>query len=66
MDTAEIKYEKMLSPQELAELLGVPISWIYKQTMMRGPGSIPRYKLGKYLKFRGSQVLPWIQEKKIV
>ena len=60
--TQSVNSEKLLSPSEIAEVLGVRPSWIYRQTMLKGPGAIPRLKLGKYLRFTKSDVLAWIFE----
>jgi excisionase family DNA binding protein len=45
---------------ELAERLKVPKSWIYARTRERGPGSIPRVKVGKYLRFEAEKVDQWL------
>ncbi len=42
---------KFLKPKEVAELLRVPISWIYDRTGKTGPETIPHLKMGKYLRF---------------
>lgn len=51
-----------LSVEELAERLGVHISWIYARTRLRGPDAIPRVRLGKYVKFRWDEVEEWLQK----
>jgi excisionase family DNA binding protein len=48
---------------ELAKILKVPKSWIYARTREKGTGSIPRIKVGKYLRFDIKQVLNWLTEK---
>ena len=50
----------LLSATDLAEFLGVPLSWVYSRTREKGPGAIPRIKLGKYLKFQLCDVEEWI------
>jgi len=42
---------KLWTPEDLAEYLGVPVSWIYKRCRKASSDSIPRIKLGKYLRF---------------
>ena len=42
---------KLWMPDDLAEFLGVNVSWIYKRTRTGGPDTIPHIKLGKYLRF---------------
>lgn len=54
--------EEFLTVTQLAELLQVPNSWIYGQTMKKGPSAIPRIRLGKYLRFSLSEVLEWIEK----
>jgi len=40
-----------LTIDEMAETLKVPKSWLYSRTRETGPGSIPRIKVGKYIRF---------------
>jgi excisionase family DNA binding protein len=47
---------------ELANVLKVPKSWVYARTRETGPGSIPRIKVGKYLRFEINKVLDWLRE----
>jgi excisionase family DNA binding protein len=51
------------TPDELATALKVPKSWVYARTREIGPGSIPRIKVGKYLRFNRSEVLEWLKRK---
>lgn len=48
---------------ELAQVLKVPKSWVYAKTRETGPNSIPRIKVGKYLRFEIDQVLNWLKNK---
>ena len=45
---------ELLTPDELAEKLKVPVSWVYEQS---GQGKIPTHKIGKYIRFDISEVL---------
>ena len=56
--------DKLLGVKELADILGVKKSWIYQRSRLKGPGTIPRLKLGKYLRFRLNEVMEWIQAQK--
>lgn len=56
----ELTLDKLLTLEELAEKLKVRKSWIYSQTRETGPGSIPRLKIGKYLRFVERDVLEWV------
>ena len=54
--------EQYLTVEELAQKLRVKKSWIYFQTRKTGAGSMPRIKLGKYLRFEWSSVQQWAQQ----
>ncbi|NLD38798.1 MAG: helix-turn-helix domain-containing protein [Desulfatiglans sp.] len=51
-----------LTIDEIAETLKVPKSWIYSRTRETGPDTIPRIKVGKYLRFEPDKVLQWIKD----
>jgi hypothetical protein len=52
----------LLKVEELAELLKVPISWVYSRTRETGPNSIPRLRVGKYIRFQLNEVLLWLKK----
>ncbi|MCH7911730.1 MAG: helix-turn-helix domain-containing protein [Deltaproteobacteria bacterium] len=45
---------KLLTPEELADRLQVPRSWVYEQSRM---GNLPTHRLGRYIRFHLSEVL---------
>lgn len=51
----------LLSVSEVAQLLQVPISWVYARTRHRTKGRLPGYRLGKYWRFDRDEVLDWVQ-----
>lgn len=53
--------DELLTVTDVAELLRVPVSWVYDRTRRRGIERIPHLKLGKYLRFRPSEVREWLQ-----
>lgn len=53
---------KLIGVNELAEILGVPPSWLYSRTRLSGPDSIPCLRVGKYVKFDLDKVMDWIKE----
>ena len=55
--------DDILNPEELAKKLKVHKSWVYGQTRETGPGSIPRVKVGKYLRFSEKEVMEWLRER---
>ena len=54
---------KFLTVEELAKTLRVPVSWVYGQTRKTEPGSIPKLRVGKYIRFVKEDVLAWLQER---
>ena len=53
--------QKLLTIDELAEMLDVPKGWIYQRTRERSSSTIPFYKLGKYLRFDPAEVRGWLE-----
>ncbi len=54
----------LLTVGEVAELLQVPVSWVYEQTRRRCPGRIPGFRLGKYWRFTSADVTAWLAAKR--
>src|SRR5205809_7334402 len=48
-----------LTVQEAADILRVPVSWLYERTRTN---SVPHVKLGKYLRFDRDELVAWINE----
>jgi excisionase family DNA binding protein len=44
---------RLLSPDELAAWLGVPVTWVYAKA---ASSDLPHYKLGHYLRFDPREV----------
>jgi excisionase family DNA binding protein len=62
LSTAAVQeQDEIMTPDELAELFKIPKSKIYQMTMKSGPGSIPRFKVGRDLRFKRSEVIPWFE-----
>lgn len=55
--------EDLLTVSELATALKVKDSWVYGETRKTGPGSIPRLRVGKYIRFSLHNVLTWLEDK---
>lgn len=52
----------LIDINEMAARLKVKRSWLYRKTMLKGPGTIPRIRIGKYLRFDPDAVFDWINE----
>jgi predicted DNA-binding transcriptional regulator AlpA len=50
--------ERLWRPEQVADLLQVPVALLYKWRYSKiGP---PGFKIGRYLRYRESDVLAWI------
>lgn len=49
----------LLTAQQVAEMLGVPASWVYEQSRR---GRIPTVTLGHYRRYRPEAIEQWISE----
>jgi len=54
--------ENLLTPQEIADVLGVSKSTIYQWTHQE---YIPHVKLGRFVRFRTSEVQKWLDRKSL-
>lgn len=50
----------LLTADELAEVLGVPTGWVYRQSR---EGHIPTVRLGRYYRYRLAAIERWIVER---
>jgi len=53
--------EKLLTPTQLCDLLQVRSSTLYKWTHQE---FVPHIKLGRFLRFRESEILEWLEQRK--
>jgi len=53
--------KSLITVQELAEILKVPVSWIYQRTSM-GQEAIPYVKMGKYVRFDPEKVIEFFNK----
>ncbi len=54
--------DELLTANDVARMLKVPVSWVYERTRRRGFDRLPHFKLGKYLRFSAQAVLDWLQK----
>ena len=54
--------DKLLTPQEIAALLGVAESTIYQWTHQE---FIPHIKLGRFVRFKQKQVEEWVEKRSV-
>ncbi len=51
----------LLTPQELADTLKVPLSWVYSRSRQKGKNTIPKIRAGRYLRFVAQDVLAYLE-----
>jgi hypothetical protein len=52
---------RLLTVDQDAELLQVPVSWVYGRTRSRTADRIPGFRLSKYWRFGEADVLKWLE-----
>jgi excisionase family DNA binding protein len=57
----ETQNSSLVDTDGLAAYLNVSKSWVYEKTRDKGNGSIPRVKVGKYVRFNIHDVLEWLK-----
>ena len=50
---------RLLTAEQVAEMLGVPKSWVYEQSRR---GAIPTVTLGRYRRYRLEAIEDWIKQ----
>jgi excisionase family DNA binding protein len=53
--------KNLLTVQDVAALLQVPVSWVYGRMRKRSLERLPAYRLGKYWRFDETEVLTWVE-----
>ena len=53
--------EPLLDVNGISKVLDIQPSWIYSKTRQKGPDAIPVIRVGKYCRFRLSEVLEWLE-----
>ena len=51
----------LLTVEEVASLLHVPVSWVYGRMRKRSLERLPAYRLGKYWRFREDEIHAWVK-----
>jgi excisionase family DNA binding protein len=54
--------DRWLSPKEASIRYGLPVSWFYAKAEA---GVLPCYKLGKYLRFKASELDAWWEAQRV-
>jgi excisionase family DNA binding protein len=52
---------KLITPEELADWLKVPLSWIYDRVRKTGPERLPAYDIGGRLRFSIAEIEDYLR-----
>lgn len=52
---------QLLTVAQVADLLQVPVSWVYEHTRPTCRSPLPRMKVGKYLRFLASDITAYVE-----
>jgi excisionase family DNA binding protein len=58
--TSVSQQSELLTVRQVAELLQVPVSWVYGRMRKRSLEQLPAYRLGKYWRFDRNEVVVWV------
>ena len=56
--------DHLLTIQQVAAMLHVPVSWVYGRTRKRSTQRLPGIRLGKYWRFREKEIHRWIESQR--
>lgn len=56
--------DRLLTIQQVATILRVPVSWVYGRTRKRSAQRLPGIRLGKYWRFREEEIHRWIESQR--
>ena len=62
--TGEKDETRLLTIQQVANILHVPVSWVYGRTRKRSTERLPGIRLGKYWRFREEEIHRWIESQR--
>jgi hypothetical protein len=67
IEPGQLDARHILTPEQLAERLQVPVSWVYEQTRnrmsIRNADPVPNIRMGKYLRFYWPEVEKWLERR---
>jgi excisionase family DNA binding protein len=59
MSTAQNVTAVFITPEDVAQLLGVSLGWIYAKSRRRQRDPLPCLRIGRYLRFERDTVIAW-------
>jgi predicted DNA-binding transcriptional regulator AlpA len=55
----DMSSSEILTAEECAKLLRVNLGWVHAKCRSRSRNPLPAHRIGKYLRFRRSEILAW-------
>ena len=55
---AQMDQERLIGPRDVSALYDLPLTWVYAKAEA---GVLPHFKIGKYIKFRPSEIVTWLE-----
>jgi excisionase family DNA binding protein len=62
--TGGSEHNRLLTVQQVADILHVPVSWVYGRTRKCSSERLPGIRLGKYWRFREEEIHSWIESQR--
>lgn len=59
MSTAQNTAAVFITPEDVAQLLGVSLGWVYSKSRSRQRNPLPALRIGRYLRFERDAVVAW-------
>ena len=60
-NATDVVAKHLLSVEEVALLLNVPRKWVYRRIGLKPPNGIPHLKVGKYVRFKESDIRDYVE-----
>lgn len=62
-ESSVVSPSNILTPEELAERLKVPLTWVFEKTRRRAgrENPLPAMRIGRYLRFDWIEVSAWLR-----
>lgn len=57
--------DEIMTGDDICQEFKIPKSKLYNLTMQTGPGSIPRFKIGRDLRFKRVEVAEWFNQQRV-
>lgn len=58
MTTTEQARIRLWTVKEVADFLGVPVSWVYSHVADK---TLPHHKVGRYVRFNSREIVEWLK-----